>query len=88
MENTVESSEISQVMNEQPQYTEHTPQLGVISPEQQEKEGHTHTTPKSSEILPKELHQVTDLEAMEEAAVAKTPNEGTGGTRPRYSTHP
>ena len=33
------------------------------------------------EILPKETHQVTDLEAMEEGAVARTPTEDTRGNQ-------
>ena len=37
--------------------------------------------PKTGEILPKETHQVTDLEAMEEGAANRTPTEGTRGNQ-------
>ena len=81
-------------MSKQPQYTDHTPQSGEISPKEQEYESHICITPKSGEILPnqqgkdnpshtmpslneippKEPHEVTDLVAMEEGAMTKTPN--------------
>ena len=48
----VENSEIPQVTNTQPQYTTEAPQLGEISPKQQEQEGHVSVTPKSGEIPP------------------------------------
>ena len=37
--------------------------------------------PKAGEILPKETHQVTDLEAMEERAAARIPTEDTRGNQ-------
>ena len=36
-------------------------------------------TPEMSEILPNEMHQVTDLEAMEEGAVTRAPTQHTRG---------
>ena len=42
--NTVKNSEISQVVTQAEQDTEHTPKLGEILPKQQESEGQTHIT--------------------------------------------
>ena len=51
-ERMVESSEILQVTNRQPQYTTEAPQSGKILPKQQDQEGHVRVTPKSGEIPP------------------------------------
>ena len=83
-ENTVKNSKISLEIDHQCQHTEHTPQLGEISPKHQEVNKNKHMMPKMGKILPKETHQVRDLEAMEEGAVARTPTEGTRG----YQTQP
>ena len=78
--NMVESSEILQVMREQPQYIEHIPQMGKILPKQQEKEGHTQITPKMGKILPKQPHEERDFKAMEEGAATNVPNGGIRGS--------
>ena len=54
---------------------------GKILPKQQEKEGYIRTTFKLGEISSRDPHQVTNLEAMEEGTVAKTPNETTEGNQ-------
>ena len=75
-EKTVENSEILQATNKQHQYTENTPRSGKISPKQLQINHNKHMTPKTGEILPTEAKQVTDLEAMEEGTVARTPTQG------------
>ena len=72
--NTVESREILQVMSQQIQYIKHTPQMGEISPKQQEKEKRPQTTPKTCKISPKQPHEERKIEAMEEGAVTNAPN--------------
>ena len=70
-ENMIENSEILHIASEQCQYTEHTPKSSKIFPKQLEIDRSKHITPKMGEIPPKGTHQVTDLEAMEEGAVAR-----------------
>ena len=63
------------------------PQTSEILPKQQQTNRKEHTTPKTGEISPKETHQVIDLEAIEEGAVARTPNEGTRGNNQAHPQH-
>ena len=74
--NNLENNEISQALTEQPQYTENIPKSGQILPNQQKESDTSHTTPSLSEI-PQKKQQETDLVAMEEGAVVKTPMENT-----------
>ena len=71
-------SQLGEILPKQQGYEGHiciTPKLGEILPNQREESDTTHTT--SNEIPPKELHEVTDLVAMEEGARAETPNKNT-----------
>ena len=71
--NTVESSEISQVMSQQTQPIQNMPLSGEISPKQHEKEGHTQNATEMGKILPNQPHERGDLEAMEEGVAGNTP---------------
>ena len=52
-ERAVENSEISQLTEGQPRFTDEAPQLGEIWPNQQRQEGQMNVVPKSDEISPK-----------------------------------
>ena len=71
--NTVESSEISQVMSKQTQPIQNMPLNGEISPKQHEKEGHTQNATETGKISPNQPHEQGDLEAMEEGVAGNTP---------------
>ena len=76
-ENTVQSREIPQITDNQHQYSKHKPQMGKILPKQQQPNKKEQVMPKMGKTSPEETHQVTDLEAMEEEAAARTPIEDT-----------
>ena len=54
-----------------------TPKSGEISSKRREENNPQQATENRGEILPKEPDEVTDLMAMEEGAVAQTPNKNT-----------
>ena len=56
--NTVENSEISQIVTKPHQDTKHTPKSGEISPKEQELDGQACIMPKSGEILPKQQEKM------------------------------
>ena len=75
--NALQTSKISPKQQDHEVHTHTTPKLGEISPKQQGKDKSSRATPKSNEISPKEPHEVNDLVAMEEGAVATTPSVNT-----------
>ena len=58
-------------------HTDVMPKPGEISPSQIEERGPRGATERVDEIPPREPNEVMDLVAMEEGAVARTPNENT-----------
>ena len=69
--------EISPNQQVQEGQTNVTPKLGEISPKRREENNPQQATENRGEISPKEPDEVTDLMAMEEGVVARTPNENT-----------
>ena len=74
---TPRSGEISPNKQGQELHTDVTPKPGKISPGRIEVRGPHGATERVDEILPREPNEVMDLVAMEEGAIARTPNRNT-----------
>ena len=72
-----QSGKISPNKQGQEFHTDVTPKLGEISPGRIEESSPHGATERVDKILPREPNEVMDLVAMEEGAVARTPNENT-----------